>query len=125
MKKQIKNKIKENILKIKVHPEEFVVPDYLNVPWLTFNYVSKYGLVPDSIGKGIKETIFGWLPAKTTANYNAGDVIIHDEYYQSVSNEGDYQTDRFAIITIDDILEHKNGLRSLLPCGVVAPKPNL
>ncbi len=107
------------------------IPEYMDAPWLTNEYVGKNGWYPvcdESLKQYSKDnrfvtTIFGDLPWKSRKNFKPGSIIIFSEYEEGKDNEGKYETDRFLTIDREDIKEYKRGERDLLPVGIVVNPP--
>ena len=70
-----------------IEPNNFMVPDYLDLPWLSRTYVENNGWIlawesqinPNSfptLGHGT----FGLLPFRSRLNYKPGDVLIFDDF---------------------------------------------
>ncbi|MBN1160066.1 MAG: hypothetical protein JXA43_02385 [Candidatus Diapherotrites archaeon] len=103
------------------------VPDYLNAPWLTRDYIENWGWVPTSGDvdlKPVTETPFGELPLKSRDEFKAGDIII---FYDAEEREvdGKIETDRFITVEQCEIDLYKQGKADLLPHGVVVHPPKL
>jgi len=104
----------------------FIVPEDIEAPWFTLEYIRKNAWYPviDGDKAEFVNTRFGTIPCKTREEYMHGDIIIYNEFYAFVDKNGEYYTDRFERITIDDVLEMRNGERELLPVGVVVHAPS-
>jgi len=110
--------------------EELKVPEYLNIPWLTTEYVKNNGWYPepDEVLEQILPafrfvmTKFGEIPIGSRDEYRPGDVILFEEFDEW--EDGDrYNTDRFYVLEAEDIEQYRRGERDLLPVGVVVHPP--
>lgn len=113
--------------------EKLKVPRYMNLPWLTEEYVRNKGWYPvcDEWLRNYPErtrfenTCFGKIPWKSRDEFKAGDIIIFHEFNEWENNK-EYDTDRFIIMEKGEIEQYQRGERDLLPVGVVVhpPKPS-
>ena len=110
--------------------EDLFVPEYLDMPWLTAEYISNNGWhpVPDEWlnydpEMQFQDTRFGSIPWKSRKEFRPGDVIIFDEYNEWLSENGTRCNDRFYTVDKRDIKEYERKKRLLLPVGVVVHPP--
>ena len=115
----------------RVFESKFRVPDYINAAWLNEEHVVKNGFVPeapkcleDYQGGTMRyqKTPFGNIPVRSRTEITAGDIVIFDSFEQFEDTRG-YFTDRFYIITKEDMQEFYDKQRELLPCGVIVHPP--
>jgi hypothetical protein len=109
---------------------KFKVPKFMNLPWLTKEYVKKNGWCPvcdewlqDPYFVQFENTCFGRMPWKSRDEYKPGDIIIFHEFEEWEDEEG-YNTDRFCVVEKEEIEQYQRGERDLLPVGVVVHPPS-
>lgn len=107
------------------------VPKFMNMPWLTRDYVMKnawYPVCDEWLQNSPKksqyniESEFSRVPWRSRSEFKSGDIIIFNEY-DEWEEDGEFYSDRFLIITEEDIREYHEGARNLLPVGVVVHSP--
>lgn len=112
--------------------EELKVPEDMNALWLTEKYIKKNSWYPvcDEWLQNYSyflhfedNRFFGKIPWKSRDEFKPGDIVIFNEFNEW-DDKGEYDTDRFYIISKGDIEEYKSGERDLLPVGVVVHPPN-
>lgn len=114
--------------------EKLKVPKYMNLPWLTIEYIKKNGWYPvcdewlqnhPSNFQFEDNKFFGKILWKSRDEFKPGDIVIFNEFDEWDDEDG-YNTDRFLRIYKEDIEAYQYGKRDLLPVGVVVhpPKPS-
>jgi len=129
--------------------ENFSVPAYMNLPWLTERYVGLNAWlpvarwIPDDKPEFAEHSQWGIVPCKSRTEFRAGDIIVFDEYDDRIEN-GEYCSGRFYRVPQEHIDELFFGIplnlkkrtkdelkmiiakrTCLLPVGVVVHPPSI
>ena len=124
---------------IKNNKKELKVPEFLNAPYLTEEYIKENGWYPvpdkwfnnqapeklpyspffeyDDKGRIYKKTEFGNIPCRGRSEFKVGDIMIIQDYRGPDINE------KFIRLEQEHIEAHERGQWDMLPDAIVVHEP--